>query len=51
MGAAQSHIEVGGREVPEACQQSEGCFVPKEKDSTLLNVEGKIFMSVLAKRL
>ena len=46
--------------VPEEWQKAEGIFTPKEKDSkdisqfrtiSLLNVEGKIFFSVLSKRL
>ena len=46
--------------IPPAWQQAEGCFVPKEKGSksvtqfrtiSLLNVEGKIFFSVLARRM
>lgn len=46
--------------VPEEWQLAEGIFTPKEKDSkdisqfrtiSLLNVEGKIFFSILAKRL
>ena len=46
--------------VPAIWQQAEGCFIPKEKNSrnigqfrtiSLLNVEGKIFFSFLAKRL
>ncbi|XP_052281123.1 uncharacterized protein LOC127878636 [Dreissena polymorpha] len=46
--------------VPDCWQQAEGIFTPKEKDSktvtqfrtiSLLNVEGKIFFAVLAKRM
>jgi hypothetical protein len=46
--------------IPAAWQQAEGCFVPKEKSSkevaqfrtiSLLNVEGKIFFAVLARRM
>ena len=46
--------------VPDCWKQAEGCFVPKEKDSktvkqfrtiSLLNVEGKIFFSILANRM
>ena len=46
--------------VPKCWQTTEGCLVPKEKDSTginqfrtisLLSVEGNIFFSILAKRL
>ena len=46
--------------VPECWQKAEGCFVPKEENSTnikqfgtisLLSVEGKIFFAVLSKRL
>ncbi|XP_045174487.2 uncharacterized protein LOC123535800 [Mercenaria mercenaria] len=46
--------------VPECWKQAEGCFIPKEKNSktikqfrtiSLLSVEGKIFFSVLARRL
>ena len=46
--------------VPASWQQAEGCLIPKEKNSkdigqfrtiSLLNVEGKIFFSILAKRL
>ena len=47
-------------DVPVEWQQAEGIFVPKEEVSkdigqfrtiSLLNVEGKIFMSVVARRL
>ena len=47
-------------EVPEAWKEAEGIFTPKEKNSktvnqfrtiSLLNVEGKVFFAVLAKRL
>ena len=46
--------------IPSCWKEAEGCFVPKEKDAKtigqfrtipLLNVEGKIFLSVLAKRI
>jgi len=46
--------------VPSCWQKAEGCFVPKEKDSqgieqfrtiSLLSVEGKIFFSILARRI
>ena len=46
--------------VPSCWQQAEGCFIPKEEKSehitqfvtiSLLNVEGKIFFSVLARRM
>lgn len=46
--------------VPECWQAAEGCFVPKEKHSenikqfrtiSLLSVEGKIFFTILARRL
>ena len=46
--------------VPTSWRRAEGCFVPKEKDSStvkqfrtisLLNVEGKIFFSVFGKRM
>jgi len=46
--------------VPECWQAAEGCFAPKEKDSknvkqfrtiSLLSVKGKIFFSILARRL
>ena len=46
--------------VPDCWQRAEGIFVPKEKDSkhvsqfrtiSLLNVEGKIYFAILAKRL
>ena len=46
--------------VPDCWQQAEGIFTPKEKDTktftqfrtiSLLNVEGKIFFAVLAKRM
>ena len=46
--------------VPDCWQAAEGCFVPKEKHSedikqfrtiSLLSVEGKIFFSILARRL
>ena len=46
--------------VPSSWKRAEGCFVPKEKDAhsvkqfrtiSLLNVEGKIFFSVLGKRM
>ena len=47
-------------QLPDTWLLSEGCFIPKEEDSvnlkqlrtiSLLTVEGKLFMSVLAKRL
>jgi len=46
--------------VPDCWQAAEGCFVPKEKHPedikqfrsiSLLSVEGKIFVSILARRL
>ncbi|XP_068595260.1 retrovirus-related Pol polyprotein from type-1 retrotransposable element R2 [Brachionichthys hirsutus] len=46
--------------IPPSWKRAEGCFVPKEKDSSeisqfrtisLLSVEGKIFFSVLARRI
>lgn len=46
--------------LPESWLVSEGCFIPKEDDSNylklfqtilLLNLEGKIFFGILAKRL
>ena len=47
-------------QMPDSWLLSEGCFIPKEEDSrtlkqfrtiSLLNVEGKVFLSILAKRL
>ena len=47
-------------EVPDAWKEAEGIFTPKERDSksvnqfrtiSLLNVEGKIFLALLARRL
>jgi hypothetical protein len=47
-------------QIPPCWQVAEGCFVPKEENSTeikqfrtisLLNVEGKIFFAVLARRM
>lgn len=47
-------------QVPTCWQVAEGCFIPKEENSreieqfgtiSLLNVEGKVFFAVLAKRL
>ena len=47
-------------EVPEAWKEAEGIFTPKERNSktanqfrtiSLLNVEGKIFFAILARRL
>ena len=46
--------------IPEDWQRAEGCFIPKEEDArdisqfrtiSLLSVEGKIFFSVLARRM
>ena len=46
--------------IPECWKEAEGCFVPKEKNSltinqfgtiSLLNVEVKMYMSALAKRI
>ncbi len=58
MEAPQSSLEEGG--VPEAWKEAEGIFTPKERNSktvnqfrtiSLLNVEGKIFFAILARRL
>ena len=46
--------------IPNGWKRAEGCFVPKEKDSekikqfrniSLLSVEGKVFFSIMAKRM
>ena len=53
-------IDESGMVVPRAWRRAGGVFIPKEKDSTsisqfrpisLLNVEGKIFFSIIAQRL
>lgn len=61
LGSCGGSCEEFGRNrvIPRVCRRAEGIFIPKEQESTelslfrpicLVNVEGKIFFSIVAQR-